>query len=135
MARVRRILVAAALVAAGCTLVTEFWTQDEATPVYSLGSPSSYQRSGFGAVLAADERDLGPGGPTTLLAASAGIGSATETYHWAQREGLLSDPHLTSVCSPLGDGVDPTDPMSTWGTCEASERARRSCGSRRSARR
>ncbi|MBI5491179.1 MAG: FG-GAP repeat protein [Deltaproteobacteria bacterium] len=120
MARARRFLVVVALAAAGCTLVTEFWTQDEGTPVQSFGPPSGYQRSGFGAVVAAAEEDLGAdGGPTTLVAASAGLGSATETYHWATSDGLQSDPHLLGLCSPLGDPVDDVDPE-TWGTCEDS---------------
>ncbi|MBI5501004.1 MAG: FG-GAP repeat protein [Deltaproteobacteria bacterium] len=118
MARARRILATVALAAAGCTLVTEFWTQDEGTPVQSFGPPAGYQRSGFGTVVVAVEQDLGAdGGATTLLAVSAGLGSAAESYHWAAGDGLLSDPHLMSFCAPLRDPVDDVDPE-TWGTCE-----------------
>jgi hypothetical protein len=119
MALARRLFLAAALLAAGCTLATEFWKDDEATPVQSFGAPSGFQRSGFGTLVAALQVDVGGElGPSTFVAASAGVSSGTETYRWATRDGLRSDPHLTSLCSPLSDLVDEAAP--DWGNCEDS---------------
>ena len=120
MSRARRLILAATVFAAGCTLATEFWAKDDGTPVLSFGAPSGYARSGFGAVVAALQVDLGGAdGRTTFLAASAGIGSASETYRWATQEGLVSDRHLESLCSPLSAAVDDVEP-DRWGTCDSS---------------
>jgi hypothetical protein len=117
MARARRLFLAVALLAAGCTLATEFWKDDEATPVQSFGAPSGFQRSGFGTIVAVTQVDVGGElGLSTFIGASAGLSSGTETYRWATRDGLRSDPHLTSLCSPLSGLVDEAVP--DWGTCE-----------------
>jgi hypothetical protein len=120
MSRARRLLLAAAVLATGCTLATEFWSKDEGTPVLSFGPPSGYSRSGFGTVVAAIQLDLGgTDGRTTFVAASAGLGSASETYRWATAEGLVSDRHLESLCSPLSSAIDDVEP-DRWGTCDDS---------------
>jgi hypothetical protein len=116
MARGRRIWLVAALAATGCTLATEFWTMDDATPVVAFGPPEGYPRSAFGAVVVTGlfpETDS-----STYVAVSAGTASPAESFHWATGAQLLSDSHLSSVCSPLSADVDDSD--ATLGTCEES---------------
>ncbi|MBN1774784.1 MAG: FG-GAP repeat protein [Deltaproteobacteria bacterium] len=110
MRRSRRVaLLAAALVAAGCSFVTEFWVLDDDTPVVSFGKPSTYERSPFGAVLAVLPVPTADG-EATLVAVSAGTGSATETYRWAIGDRIESDSHLSAICSPVSARVDESDP-------------------------
>jgi hypothetical protein len=116
MARARRIWLAAALVATGCTLATEFWTMDDATPVVAFGPPEDYPRSAFGSVVVTGLFPEIDG--STYVAASAGTASPAESFHWATGAQLLSDSHLSSFCSPLSADVDDTD--ATLGTCENS---------------
>ena len=117
MARAGRIWLVAALVATGCTLATEFWTMDDATPVVSFGPPEGYPRSSFGAVITTGVF-ASTDGPTTYVAVSAGIASPTESFRWATGAQLLSDSHISSVCSPLSADVDEAD--AALGTCEGS---------------
>lgn len=110
MRRARQgILLATALVTAGCMFVTEFWALDDETPVVAFGRPSTYERSPFGAALAV-RRVPTVDGEATLVAVSAGLGSATETYRWALGDRVESDRHLSSICSPLSSAIDPSDP-------------------------
>ena len=110
MRRARQgILLATALVAAGCMFVTEFWALDDETPVFAFGRPSTYERSLFGAALAV-RRVTTADGEATLLAVSAGLGSATETYRWALGDRVESDRHLSSICSPMSAALDPSNP-------------------------
>lgn len=100
---------AAALLAAGCSFVTEFWVLDDATPVVAFGRPSTYERSPFGAVLAVRQVSTAEG-EATLVAVAAGPGSASETYRWALDDRLESDSHLSSICSPMSARIDESDP-------------------------
>jgi hypothetical protein len=90
---------------------------DDATPVVAFGPPEGYPRSAFGAVVATGLFPL-IDGDTTYVAVSAGISSPAETFRWATGAQLLSDSHVSSVCSPLSADVDESD--ATLGTCESS---------------
>lgn len=111
-------LLTAALVAAGCSFVTEFWTFDDDTPVVAFGKPDHYERSPFGAALAVRQVPT-PEGDATLVAVSAGPGSATETYRWSVGDRLETDRHVSSICSPISARVDERDPTDET-TCDDS---------------
>ena len=114
----RVVFLAAALVAAGCSFVTEFWTFDDDTPVVAFGRPENYERSPFGAALAV-RRVPTSEGDATLVAVSAGPGSATETYRWSVGDRLETDRHVASICSPISARVDERDPTDET-TCDDS---------------
>ena len=68
---------AAAVAVTGCTPSTFVDLSDQA-PVEALNRPDAFNRTGFGATLAAEEGQLGNGEPSTRLA----VGGGTDTGTW-----------------------------------------------------
>ena len=97
---------AAAFAVAGCTPSTFVDLADEA-PVEALNRPDAFNRSGFGATVAAVEGRLGNGEPSTRLAVGGGTDTGTWLYNIWNSDAVGTFRISSSACeTPAGDCVE-----------------------------
>jgi hypothetical protein len=99
---------AAAFAVAGCTPSTFVDLADEA-PVEALNRPDAFNRSGFGATVAAVEGRLGNGEPSTRLAVGGGTDTGTWLYNIWNSDAVGTFRISSSACeTPADDCVTGT---------------------------